>query len=209
MKNKILNAFLILIVVLLPLYLSTYIDMTPLIGGLQNNVWGYIGLFILQFLQVIFIPINGMLLIVPAVVLFGNLQALIILWVSKVLGSIFVFYLGKKGGIKILSRLFGEEKTKKYIEKVHRNHILLISLLLFPVAPDDVVCFAAGASGFSYKFFIPTITLTRIIELFSLIYIGGELVKSTLGTITLVAVYIVAATIIYLTQRRKQNVRKI
>ena len=71
----------------------------------------------MQFLQVIFIPINGMLLIVPAVVLFGNLQALIILWVSKVLGSIFVFYLGKKGGIKILSRLFGEEKDKK----IHRE----------------------------------------------------------------------------------------
>ncbi len=123
---------------------------------------------IIQFLQVAILPIPGFITVGAGVLLFGPLKGAILSCIGIILGSLCAFFIGRKFGYKVICWLAGKESVDKAINVLKgKDKILLTFMFLFPFFPDDVLCFVAGISAMSWKFFIIMMVITRIISIFT------------------------------------------
>ncbi len=125
-------------------------------------------LFILiQFLQVVILPIPAFITVGAGVLLFGPLKGAILSCVGIILGSIVGFAIGRIFGYKVAKWLIGKETLDKGLKFIKgKDKIVLTFMFLFPFFPDDVLCFVAGITTMSPLFFSIMIFTTRIITIF-------------------------------------------
>lgn len=124
-------------------------------------------LFILiQFLQVVILPIPSFITVGAGVLLFGPLNSTIYSCVGIIAGSFVAFYIGRKFGSKVTRWIIGEQTLDKWLEIIrNKDKILLTFMILFPFFPDDVLCFVAGITSISWSFFCVMIVITRIVSI--------------------------------------------
>ena len=140
---------------------------------LQAGAYSYILFFILQFLQVTFLPLPAIVTTVAGTLLFGPWIACAISLCAILLGAIFAFFLGKKIGRKLVVWVAGKEQAEKWEQKLKRGNFVFFLMMLFPVFPDDILCIVAGTIGMSYKFFIITNIITRPIAVVTTCFLGS------------------------------------
>lgn len=185
-KIKILKLSIILVVfvlialaIYLPLKLSGTLDKISSAEELKNiileaGIYSYIIFFIIQFLQVVLLPIPAFATTVAGTLVFGPLLASIISLVSVVSASIFAFFIGRRFGKKLVIWILGEEDTEKWRAKLERGKYVFFLMMLFPIFPDDILCLVVGATTtISYKFFIITNIITRPFAIFGTAYLGS------------------------------------
>ena len=144
---------------------------------LQAGAYGYILFFVLQFLQVTFLPLPAFVTTLAGTLLYGPWIACGISLLAIWLGSLFAFFLGKKIGRKVVVWVAGKEQADKWEQKLRRGNFVFFLMMLFPVFPDDILCIVAGTIGMSYKFFIITNIITRPIAIVTTCFLGsGELI---------------------------------
>lgn len=136
---------------------------------------------VLNFLQVVILPIPGVVSIGAGVAMFGPLLASFTSLIGIFLGSIVAFYIGRLLGYKVVCWLVGEDTINKWLKAVkNKDKIVLTFMFLFPFFPDDVLCFVAGLSTMSSKYFIIMIAVCRIISVFSTAYsLNGSIIPYT------------------------------
>lgn len=152
------------------------------VESLKNYVLkkgAYAALFtvILQFLQVVILPIPSILTTTMATLLFGSLKGALLSFVGIFLGSITAFFVGRKLGIKVVSFIVGE-KTLTDFKNAYRgkDEVLVTAVLFLPFFPDDLICFIAGLSTMKSKRFIITVAITRFLSVFVTSFsVGGNL----------------------------------
>lgn len=133
--------------------------------------------FLLQFLQVTFLPLPSFLTTVVGALIFGPINSFMISFLAIMLGSVFAFYLGRKFGKKILAWIAGKEDAEKWSRKLTNGKYAYFLMMLFPLFPDDVLCVAAGVTNMSFKFFFVTNLITRPIGIFCTCFLGsGEVI---------------------------------
>lgn len=140
---------------------------------LQAGAYSYILFFILQFLQVTFLPLPSFVTTVAGTLLFGPWIACGISLLAILLGAIFAFFLGKKVGRKLVVWVAGKDQADKWEKKLKRGNFVFFLMMLFPVFPDDILCIVAGTIGMSYKFFIITNIITRPIAIVTTCFLGS------------------------------------
>ena len=86
---------------------------------------GYIIFILLQIIQVVFLPINGIIFTIPAIIIYGPTKSFLLCFVGIMLGSIAMFYIGKFGGCKILKWIVGDKAANKYIQSLAKGKYLL------------------------------------------------------------------------------------
>ena len=149
-------------------------NMAKLQSIASNGLSGAIIYIALLILQVVFIPINSLMLIVPAIILFGAIKAFILSLIALVIGSICAFYLGRYFGLPFISWLVGKDKASAWQNKLGQNGKLLLPIfLLIPVFPDELMCMLAGLSKINFLYFFIVIIITRAIDLASTCFIGA------------------------------------
>ena len=122
---------------------------------------------LLQFLQVVVLPIPAVLSITVGVLLFGPLKAAIFSFIGILAGSIVAFFVGRVLGYKVAAWLVGKDNLDKAIRSVKgKDKVVLTFMFLFPFFPDDILCFVAGLSSMSKRFFVVMITIVRLITIF-------------------------------------------
>ena len=118
----------------------------------------------LQFLQVIVLPIPSVVSTLAGVALFGAFWATIYSLIGIILGSVVAFFIGKKLGNKAVAWMVGEEALKKWQKKFKgKDNLILTLAFALPLFPDDILCFLAGLSTMSTKYFLIMITICRAI----------------------------------------------
>ena len=119
---------------------------------------------IIQFLQVTVLPI-------PAVITIYSL-------IGIISASLIAFFIGRYLGGKAVSWLIGEKSLKKGLQLVKgKDTIVLTFMFLFPFFPDDILCFVAGLSTMSVRYYIVMITVTRVIGVVLSSYsLGGKII---------------------------------
>ncbi len=126
---------------------------------------------LIQFLQVVVLPIPAFITVGAGVLLFGPLKGAIFSCIGIILGSIVAFYVGRVFGFKVAKWLVGEESLNKGLSIIKgKDKIILTFMFLFPFFPDDILCFVAGITTLSPSFFITMIIITRIISVFASSY---------------------------------------
>ena len=166
----ILSLFALAFSVLYILKTSGVMDKIDSVEDLRNYVssFGYMAAVIyilVNFLQVVVLPIPGVVSVGAGVALFGEFKTFIFAFIGITLGSIAAFFIGKIFGYKAAKWLVGEETLKKWLGSVKgKDKIALTFMFLFPFFPDDVLCFVAGISSMSTGYFLIMITVTRLIS---------------------------------------------
>ena len=175
-----------LAIVLSLLYLlkvTGVLDKIDNIEDLRNYVasFGYLAVYmyiVMNVLQVVILPIPGFIAVATGVALFGAFKTSIYSLIGILIGSLIAFFIGRVLGYKIVSWLVGENTLKKWTNSIkNKDKIILTFMFLFPLFPDDVLCFVAGLSTMSTTYFIVMIVICRIISVvFSAYSINGSLI---------------------------------
>ncbi len=204
--------------ILLSLYLleiSGILNKIDSVEELRNYVasFGFMAIFIyilLNFLQVVVLPIPGFISVATGVALFGAFRTAVYSFIGIILGSFLAFFIGRALGYKVVSWLVGEETLKKWEKSIkNKDKLVLTFMFLFPFFPDDVLCFIAGLSTMPTGYFFIMIIICRLISVFTTAYsVNGSIIPyNTWWGISIWAVII--ALIIFLTVYLYKNADKI
>lgn len=198
----ILSLFAFAFLVLYTLKITGVMDKIDSIEDLRNYVssFGYMAAIIyivLNFLQVVILPIPGIVSIGAGVALFGEFKCFLFAFIGITLGSIAAFFIGKLLGFKVVKWLVGGETLDKWLKAVKgKDKIVLTFMFLFPFFPDDVLCFIAGISSMSTGYFLIMITITRLISTLLTAYsLSGSFIPFNTWWGILIWVLVIAVTV--------------
>lgn len=128
------------------------------------GVWMALIYILLQYLQVVVLPIPSFVSTLAGVALFGPHLATLYSLIGIVLGSLTAFFIGRKLGYKAVAWIVGKEDLDKWQTKLKgKDNFVLTAMFLLPLFPDDVLCFVAGLSSMTNRYFIVMMIVCRII----------------------------------------------
>jgi uncharacterized membrane protein YdjX (TVP38/TMEM64 family) len=137
----------------------------------KAGVWMPILYIIFQFLQVLVLPVPSIISTLAGIALFGAFQTAIFSLIGIWLGSVVAFYIGRKFGKKAVAWLIGVETLEKWQAKIKgKDNFVLTVMFLLPLFPDDLLCFVAGLSMMSWRFFLIMMSVCRILAVFTTCY---------------------------------------
>ena len=128
------------------------------------GIWGPLILCLIQLLQVVLPVLPGFMGCVVGAALFGAAGGFWINYIGISAGSIAAFWLAKRYGIRLVSKMVPMKKYEKVIERINRSKsytVLLFLAILLPLAPDDFLCYFSGLIDMSAKKFTAIIILAK------------------------------------------------
>lgn len=142
------------------------------------GAWAWIIFFLIQIAQVVVLPIPAQITTIAGVLIFGAWKAFVISAIATLIGSYICFGIGKWFGVKVAYKLASKETVDKYRNLLtKKGRLLLPVMFLFPAFPDDLLCFIAGTTKMTWRYFIIITILTRIISIACICWLGsGELI---------------------------------
>ena len=178
------------------------------LGG--AGAWMPVLYTLLQFLQVIILPIPSMVSTVAGVALFGSFWAMIYSLIGILLGSYFAFFLGRKLGYKAVSWMVGKETLDKWQKKLKGKDNFFLTLMFFlPLFPDDILCVLAGLSTMSTRYFFVVITLSRFLGIAGTCYSIDLIPFNTWWGITIwVLFFIVMIFVFIFTYKNMESIQR-
>ena len=179
--------------------------MQEIVNVLVNTIgeWGYLGIFLLMFLESSFFPFPSEVVMIPAGYLaYKGEMNLFIVILAGVLGSIsgawFNYLLASKFGRKFLEKFISSEKLNKLDRFFAKHgHISTFSGRLIP-GVRQYISFPAGLAkmnGFVFSFFTALGSLIWILVLVGLGYFIGEnqeLIHKYLKEITIITLIVLS-----------------
>ena len=128
------------------------------------GVMGEVVFVLFQAVQVVIPILPGGLGCLAGVMLFGVWRGFLFNYIGICLGSLLAFLVARCYGKPLLVLLFGAERIQKYhdwTEKNKRFTKLFAFAILFPVAPDDFLCYLAGTTQMRLSHFTAIILLCK------------------------------------------------
>ncbi|MCL2370944.1 MAG: VTT domain-containing protein [Firmicutes bacterium] len=166
-------------------------------------------------ISIVALPVPGILIILAGVAIYGPLLTILLVSIGTLIGSMMAFAMGRIFGKSLIFWLFGKEKAAKYIAKITKNsRVPLISMLILPFFPDDMLCMAAGVSDISWgEFFfivivarLPVVAITAFFGSGIIPFDGwGRIVWIILATIAVVGILIWFANKVYLWTKEREK----
>jgi uncharacterized membrane protein YdjX (TVP38/TMEM64 family) len=121
----------------------------------------------LQIIQVVLPIIPGGASCLAGVLLFGSVYGFIYNYVGMVIGSMVVFLLARKYGIRFVKKICDEKTVDKYVGYIRKKKFekIFIICILLPGFPDDLLCYVAGVSKLTFKRFLIILLLAKPLAL--------------------------------------------
>ncbi len=130
------------------------------------GIWMPLAFILLQYFQVILLPIPGVVSMVVGIALFGPVKTVLYSLCGILLGSFTAFFIGRKLGYKAVVWMVGKETLNKWQKKIKGKDNFILTIMFFmPFFPDDILCFITGLSSMTTKYFSIMIILARIVSL--------------------------------------------
>ena len=139
----------------------------------SGGIFSFIVFVILQILQTTVLQIPAIFVTIAGTLVFGKWTAFILSYIAVMIGSIIMFWIGRKAGRKFLNWLVGIEVANKWIDKISQGKYLYFLMMLFPMFPDDVLCVVAGFTDMSFKYFFVTNLIARAIGIACTVFFGS------------------------------------
>ncbi|MBD5636928.1 MAG: TVP38/TMEM64 family protein [Clostridia bacterium] len=137
----------------------------------RSGKWMAVLFVVLQFLQVVILPIPSTVTVVAGAALFGPLVGSLLSLLGIVIGSLIAFLVGRYAGYRVVAWLVGKDTLDKWLKKIKgKDKLLLSAMFILPVFPDDILCFVAGISSMSLPLFLGIIVISRVAAIFMTCY---------------------------------------
>ncbi len=173
----------------------------------QTGAWMKLLFILLQFLQVVVLPIPSTITVVAGSVLFGPFLGSLYSLTGIVLGSLTAFLIGRYAGYRVVAWLVGKEPLDKWLKKIKgKDKLFLTAMFLLPVFPDDILCFVAGLSSMSVWFFLVIITISRILAIFATSYSVRLIPFNTWWGLLIWALLLAAVVLLFVFLYKKSDV---
>lgn len=173
------------------------------------GVIAWLMLFLIQLLQVVVLPIPAQITTIAGVLIFGALQCFVISAVAVIVGSLICFGIGKWLGVKVAYKFAPKDTVDKYRKLLNKKGKVLLPLFfLLPCFPDDLLCFVAGATTMTFRYFLIITLLTRTFGIGCICWFGsGELIPfSGWGIPVWIILGIVLITVVVLVLKYQDNI---
>ena len=170
----------------------------------RGGVFSCLIFVVLQILQTTILQIPAIIVTIAGSLIFGKWLAFLLSFVAIMIGSIIMFWIGRKAGVKFLTFLVGAEKANKWISRISECKYLFVLMMLFPLFPDDILCVVAGLTTMSFKFFFLTNVIARLIGIgCTIFFASGSVIPFygwgliVWGVILMMVLYLFYASIKY------------
>lgn len=192
--------FLVLLFILLKTgFFEIIRDADSLQTYLENaGVWMPILYIVLQYFQVILLPIPSVVSTLAGVALFGPFWAAVYSMIGILLGSLTAFFIGRKLGNKAVSWIIGEDTLDKWQQKIKgKDNLFLTVMFILPMFPDDVLCFVAGLSSMSWRYFGIMVSISRLLTISVTCYSLDFIPLNTWWGLMIWGILIIAVVILF------------
>jgi uncharacterized membrane protein YdjX (TVP38/TMEM64 family) len=164
-----ISLFLVLIITLSVFFYIKFSSTDCLLtikNWFDNGLKGAITYILLIIFQLIFVPISSIVLIVPALLIFGALKTFYLTLIALTLGSIITYFLGLKFS-NFTQKVIN--KNKRFINWFNmlkeNNKILLPYFCFIPIFPDEIICLMSGVLKINFFYFLLITILSKFIHL--------------------------------------------
>ena len=142
---------------------------------------------------------------------FGRWTAFILSFIAVMIGSVIMFWVGRKAGRKFLNWLAGKDEADKWVERMSHGKYLFFLMMLFPMFPDDILCVIAGFTNMSFNYFFITNLIVRSIGIACTVFFGSGAVIpfSGWGLIVWGVIILFVATLFYLSVKYQHKIDEI
>lgn len=203
-NRKILSVSAVIISVAVIAFLSYYVGV-PLVKFASepekfrawvdsHGVLGRLGFMGMVILQVVVALIPGEPFEIAAGYAFGTFEGTVLYLIAAALGSVIVFLLVRKFGVKLVEIFFPSDKLKKlrFLKTSPRRSILFLLIFMIPGTPKDLLCYFAGLTDLSFTSWLLICSLGRIPSVVTST-VGGDALGT--GNVTF-AVAVFAVTLV-------------
>lgn len=128
------------------------------------GIWGPVVLAVIQAMQVVLPILPGFTGCIVGAALFGPVVGFLISYIGMCAGSIAAYYLARRYGIKLVSKLVKMEKYQGWIDRINRSKSytwFLFACIVLPAVPDDFLCYFSGLVDMHPRKYIPIILLGK------------------------------------------------
>lgn len=164
----------------------------------KGGMFSFAIFLLFQILQTTVLQIPAIFVTIAGAVIFGRWPAFILSYIGVMIGSIIMFWIGRKAGRKFLNWLVGKDGANNWIEKMSNGKYLFFLMMVFPMFPDDILCVVAGLTNMSFAFFFWTNVLARALGIGCTVFLGsGEIIPYRGWGLAVWAVLIVVIGILF------------
>lgn len=169
----------------------------------SGGVFSFVVFMFLQILQTTVLQIPAIFVTIAGMLVFGSVKTFVLSFVAVMIGSLIMFWLGRKFGRKFLIWLTGEEIAKKWTERLSKGKYLFALMMIFPFFPDDILCAVAGSSNMSFRFFFWTNIVARALAIGCIVFFGsGQIIPfSGWGLIVWGIILVLIGVLLFLSVR--------
>jgi len=202
------------LIVYLPLYFSGVLENVTSVESFVEMVRSYgtrsyIILWFLEFIQVILGPVPSTIMTAATGIICPNGWYAYLLCITACLSAAVInFYLGRSLGRKIIVWMTSEETLNKWELRLTQSKYTYFLLMIFPFFPHDILCYVAGTTKISFKYFFTTNFITRSIELLIICFLGtGEIIPySGWGIPVWIALIVTVIVLIILSLKYEEQI---
>ena len=166
----------------------------------NGGIFSFLIFMLLQILQTTILQIPAVFVTIVGALIFGKWQAFFMSYIAILIGSIIMFWIGRRAGRRFLYWIIGEDGAERWINRMNDGKYLFFLMMLFPMFPDDILCVVAGLTDMSFSFFLWTNILARGLGIICTVFFGsgsiipfhgwGIAVWAVIGVIVLILFYI-------------------
>lgn len=168
--------------------------------------WAAFIFILLQFSQVVFLPIPSTVTVAAGTALFGPLLGSVYSLIGIMIGSLFAFLVGRYAGYRVVAWIIGKDTLETWLEKIKgKDKLFLSAMFLLPVFPDDVLCFVAGLSSMSILYFAIVILISRVLAIFVTSYAIALIPFTTWWGILIWCIFAVAVIALFVVLYKKSD----
>lgn len=174
----------------------------------SGGMYSFVVFVILQILQTTILQIPAIFVTIAGTLVFGRWTAFILSFLSVMIGSLIMFWIGRKAGRKFLNWIVGKEDSVKWIDRMSHGKYLFFLMMLFPLFPDDILCVVAGVTNMSFGFFLITNLIARSIGIACTVFLGsGSVIPFTgWGLIVWGVILLFVAVLFYLSVKYQRKI---
>ena len=177
----------------------------------RGGAFSFIIFMLFQILQTTVLQIPAMFVTIAGAVIFGRWQAFLMSYIAIMIGSVIMFWIGRKAGRPFLYWLVGKDTGEMWIKRMSNGKYLFFLMMVFPMFPDDILCIVAGITNMSFPFFFWTNILARGLGTLCTVYFGsGAIIPYHGWGLVVWAILIVVMLILfYLSVRFKDKIDRL
>lgn len=185
--NKLIEHKKTLITILISLILMAGISLLlykPFVNFLNNpellkkqlnnfGNWGKLILVLTMALQVVFVFLPGEIIEIASGFCYGTLEGMVICLLGSIIGTVIIYTIINKYGIKLVNNLFDTKKLNElsFLKKEKNLELILFIIFFIPGTPKDIITYLAPFTRLRLSTFILISTFARI----------PSVISSTLG----------------------------